>query len=280
MTNSFPHQISHEYGETFLTSQPVRVATISTGQTDSCVTLGIIPVGTTQGHGTGVFEPYLSLYYPQYARGLGTMRDLGERKDPDIEAIKSVHPDLILLNSAGLQRPEILTALQAIAPAVVTKGRGTNWRSDFLKVAEALGRLPEADSWLQSWDHDCLHTRPAVTSIAFIQSNGQRVKLMGRHSFAGLIAHDLGLTWGGGEDFDNVSRVIEPQDLADIDADWIIFGGQKNGSNLIRAMSGWENLRAVQAGKAVEVDYQPYFNNAGPTAARIILNQLRAIIGG
>jgi iron complex transport system substrate-binding protein len=39
-------------------------------------------------------------------------------------------------------------------------------------------------------------------------------------------------------------------------------------------MPGWSELPAVREGRAVEVDYQPFFNNAGATAARIVLDQL------
>lgn len=279
MNNNFPYHIKHEYGETLIPVEPLRVITISTGQTDACTTLGVVPVGATRGHGTGVFEPYLPLSFPFSARELGKVHDIGERKDPDINAIKELQPDIILLNAAGLKDHGTLTSLQAIAPVVVTKGQGVNWRVDFLKVSEALGRQVEAKRWLQSFDHDCQHTHTVSETVTFIQSNGLRIKLMGHNSFSGLIARDMGANFNSGKRFHAVSRLLESGDLVDIDPHWIIYGGQGNGSGLIRSLPEWNNLRAVKLGQAIEVDYQPFFNNAGPTAARIVLQQLKAIIG-
>ena len=36
----------------------------------------------------------------------------------------------------------------------------------------------------------------------------------------------------------------------------------------------WESLKAVGAGHAVKVDDDPFFLNAGPTAARVVREQI------
>ena len=50
-------------------------------------------------------------------------------------------PDLILVNKAGKgDSAALYKSLSAIAPTVVTEGTGVNWKSDFLLLADALGK--------------------------------------------------------------------------------------------------------------------------------------------
>ena len=47
---SYPMTISHAYGETVIESQPERVATISWGNQDVPLALGIVPVGVSKAN--------------------------------------------------------------------------------------------------------------------------------------------------------------------------------------------------------------------------------------
>lgn len=275
----FPRTFRHEAGEVTIERMPQRIAVISTGQTDGAATLGLVPAGATQGHGTGVFEPYLSQFHPHHARQLGGMVDLGERKAPDMAALQRLAPDLIFVNAAGSSE-QSRAALAAIAPLVVTRGKGVNWKADFLLMADALGCAGAAAALLARYHADAASAPVTDGTVSFVHANGRRITIMGRRSFVGTIADDLGLVRPPAQDFAATSRHIEPDAIAAIDADWIIHAGQGAGIAMLRAMPGWGELPAVRAGRAIEVDYQPFFNNAGPTAARIVLDQLRAILAG
>ncbi|SEP64509.1 iron complex transport system substrate-binding protein [Devosia sp. YR412] len=273
----FPRDVLHERGALTLKAAPQRLAVISTGQADAATTLGLVPVGATQGHGTGVFEPYLSHYYPQFARQLGGMVDLGDRKAPDVAAFARLKPDLICMNEAG-KNEDSRAALSVVAPVLVTRGKGFNWKVDFLLLAHAVGRVAVAQALLDSFHAAAAAANLTRGTVSFVQSNGHRLTIMGKQSFAGSIADDLGLARPEAQSFVATSRKIEATAIADVDADWVIYGGQGAGVATIKAMPGWDDLPAVRAGRAIEVDYQPFFNNAGPTAARIVLDQLSAIL--
>lgn len=274
----FPRQLVHERGEVTIAAQPLRIATISTGQLDGATTLGVVPVGATQGHGTGVFEPYLGQAFPHFARQLGSMADLGDRKAPDIAAFKTLQPDLIFMNEAG-RNEDVRAELSQIAPVVVTIGKGFNWKVDFQLMAHALGKAGAATAFLDRFHADAERARPRQETVSFVQSNGRRLTIMGRQSFVGSIADDMGLVRPETQSFAATSRLIEAGDIGQVAADWIIYAGQGEGTSMIRSMPGWSDLPAVREGRAVEVDYQPFFNNAGATAARIVLDQLSAILG-
>ncbi|MBN9334273.1 ABC transporter substrate-binding protein [Devosia sp.] len=269
----FPRQLRHEAGELLIEREPRSIAVISTGQLDCATTLGLVPVAATQGHGTGTFEPYLTYIYPRYARALGSLTDLGDRKAPDLNVFRALKPDLIFMNLAG-DRQENYAALAEIAPVVVTRGKGFNWQVDFLLMAQALGRAGQAQAFLDRFHADSAAARPRQETISFVQSNGRRLTVMGRQSFVGTIAEDMGLIRPVSQRFDATSKNLEPHEIDAVDADWIVYAGQGTGLDMIRSMPGWADLAAVRAGRAVEVDYQPFFNNAGATAARIVLDQL------
>jgi iron complex transport system substrate-binding protein len=41
----------------------------------------------------------------------------------------------------------------------------------------------------------------------------------------------------------------------------------------------WKSMRAVEAGHAVKVDDDPWYLNAGPTAARLVVRQFADTLG-
>jgi iron complex transport system substrate-binding protein len=230
-------------------------------------------VAATQGHGTGVFEPYLTHLYPQQARELGSLSDLGDRKAPHLDVFRALRPDMIFMNLAG-DRQENYAALAEIAPVVVTRGKGFNWQVDFLLMAHALGRAQKAQAFLDRFHADSAAVSPKKETVSFVQSNGKRLTIMGRQSFVGTIADGMGLLRPKAQSFEATSRQIEPNEIDAVAADWVVYAGQGTGLDMIRSMPGWSELPAVREGRAVEVDYQPFFNNAGATAARIVLDQL------
>lgn len=272
----FPRRLVHESGELIVESAPRRIGVISTGQLDGATTLGVVPVAATQGHGTGVLEPYLTHLHPQHARALGSLVDLGDRKAPRLDVLRALDLDLIFLNQAG-DRQQNADALAEIAPVVMTRGKGVNWKVDFLLMAHALGRTRGAERFLERFLADSVSADPAPQTVSFVHSNGSRLTIMGRRSFVGSIADGMGLVRPEAQRFEATSQHIERTEIDSIDAEWIIYAGQGTGIGLIHALPGWNELPAVRAGRAIEVDYQPFFNNAGPTAARIVLDQLRAI---
>lgn len=274
----FPRRLVHEGGELIIDSAPRRIGVISTGQLDGATTLGVVPVAATQGHGTGVLEPYLTHLYPRHARALGSLGDLGDRKAPRLDVLRALDLDLIFLNQAG-DRQQNAGALSEIAPVVMTRGKGFNWKVDFLLMAHALGRTNSAERFLERFRSDSVSADPIPETVSFVHSNGSRLTVMGRKSFVGSIADGMGLARPEDQRFEATSRHIERTEIDAIDADWIVYAGQGTGTDVIHALPGWDELPAVRAGRAIEVDYQPFFNNAGPTAARIVLDQLRAMFG-
>ena len=184
----FPRSVSHFGGVTEIAAAPERVAVVSTGQLDALLTLGQVPAAATRAENSGLVPAYLSEAFPQDAAALDAMTDIGQRTEPDLEAIAQAAPDLILINAT--RGAELYDALSAIAPTVVTRGNGVNWKSDFLLIADALGDEGVARGILDSLQSDsaafaATHANGDPT-VSFLQSTGDRTRIMGVPSFAAV----------------------------------------------------------------------------------------------
>lgn len=281
----FPRSVKHVLGETVIPSEPKRVAIISTGQFDSALAVGIVPIATTRGAGqTDLTDPYLAQAYPEFAAQFAEVQDLGLRLQIDLEALAQARPDLILVNAAQdtpEERAQYAT-LSQIAPTVVTNATGVNWKIIFLLTADALGKRQQAQAFLDQFHADADAFAASVAgdppAVSFVQSTGDRNRIMGVSSFAGSIAEDMGLARPEAQSFAKTSEDISTELLDQADGDWIFYGGRGDGTKVLTEAPLWPTLAGVAAGHAVEVDFDPFFFNAGPTAARIVLDKIAATI--
>jgi iron complex transport system substrate-binding protein len=277
----FPRQVRHMYGTTTIPAQPQRIAVISTGQLDAMLTLGLVPAGVARVEDGGLYGPYLGDKFPALVPQLKAMADLGTRMTQDIEAIAQLRPDLILMNAAVL-KPDMYARLSAIAPTVATRGNGVNWKVDFLLLASAVGRTAQAQALLDRFHADAgafagrIHGQ--APTVSFMAALGGRTRIMGVPSFAGGIAEDAGLARPASQQFQKTSQDISPELLDQADADWLFYAGRGAGAPSITKAPLWPSLHAVADGHAVQVALEPFFLNAGPTAARDVLDTLLATV--
>ena len=146
---SYPMTISHAYGETVIESQPERVATISWGNQDVPLALGIVPVGVSKAnYGETDKNGLLPWTGEKYA-------ELGEESPVvyddvdglDYEAISDSNPDIILAAYSGITQEEY-DLLSEIAPVIAYPENAwqTLWRDQITMNATALGKKDEGDA--------------------------------------------------------------------------------------------------------------------------------------
>lgn len=278
----FPRIVTHFAGTTEIPAAPERIAVVSTGQLDAVLTLGDVPIAATRAENSGLVPQYLRAAFAADDAQLDAMADIGSRTEPDLEAIAQAAPDLILVNFT--RGTEMYDALSAIAPTVVTKGNGVNWKSDFLLIADALGQEGAARANLDALQADSAafaKTLPAeAPTVSFLQSTGDRTRIMGVPSFAGGLAQDLGLGRPESQRFDETSQDISAEQIDLADADYIFYAGTGQGVEFIETAPLWATLDAVATGRTTTVDFDPWFMNAGPTAARLVQDELVRAFGG
>ncbi len=282
----FPRTVNHYQGQTTIPATPAKVVIISTGQLDAMLTLGLCPIGSTAASGAeGPVPQYLKEAFPDQASALGAIAPVGSRTEPSIEAIGQLHPDLILTNISGKDDAETLYKnLTAIAPTVTMRGTGQFWKTDFLLLADALGKGQAAQEVLKELASKAKQSGEAlkaVGTVSLLRKNAAKLRIFGPISFAGSVVADMGLERAETQQFtDGVSKEISAETLDQADGDWLFYGVQGGADSELTGQALWGSLKAVSNSHAVKVDDDPFFLNAGPTAARLVREQIVKAISG
>lgn len=145
-TSEYPISIRHAFGETILKSKPERIATISWGNQDVPLALGIIPVGVSKAN-YGVTDdsgllPWTADKYKEL--GENTPLLFNDTDGLDYEAISDAQPDVILAAYSGITKEEY-DLLSDIAPVVAYPKLAwqTFWRDQIIINATGIGMKSE-----------------------------------------------------------------------------------------------------------------------------------------
>lgn len=156
-------------------------------------------------------------------------------------------------------------------------------KQDFLLLADSLGTQGRAQAFIDDFDADAASLGPAAggRSFSFVRIAADRTRIFGVASFAGFIAWDAGLTRPASQQFHKTSQDLSGEQMQSADGDWIFYSvqGAKSEADAVLAASAagplWQSLSGVRNGHAIVVDDDPWYLNAGPTAARSVLAGLR-----
>lgn len=145
---AFPVTIDHAFGETTIPAEPQRVVTVSWGNQEAALALGVVPVAmpkVTWGDedGDGLL-PWVKDKLDELGAETPTLMD--ETNGFDYEAIADAKPDVILGAYSGMTQEQYDT-LSKIAPVVAYPeiAWGTTWQEMTLTDAKALGRESQAE---------------------------------------------------------------------------------------------------------------------------------------
>ncbi len=169
---TYPIIIKHAFGETIIASKPERVATISWGNQDLPLALGVVPVGISKAN-YGVLDdsgllPWTAAKFD--ALGVTDPVLFDDAAGLDFEAIADVKPDVILAAYSGITQEEY-DLLSEIAPVVAypTLAWQTFWRDQILLDATGMGMQAEGEALVKS-----LETLIAEKVSAYPQIEGKK----------------------------------------------------------------------------------------------------------
>nr|WP_206686619.1 MULTISPECIES: iron-siderophore ABC transporter substrate-binding protein [Microbacterium] len=286
-SDAFPVTIEHAHGETTIGSKPERVATISWGNQDVALALGIVPVGMdTQvwaWSGTadpGVYE-WTSDKLTELGAELPVLFDVTDGLD--FEAIADTTPDVILAAQSGLSE-EDYTTLSGIAPVVAYPDIAwfTPWREQITLNAEALGLKAEGEALVADLEGQIADATADAgfegKTAAFFYASAADLSTVslytGGDSRTALL-HDLGFDLpqvavdaaSEGSFYLDFSAENADQ-LADVDV--IVTYGDETLLPALQADPLWSTLPAVRNGAVVAVGEGDDFSAAvSPTALSI-----------
>lgn len=269
--------VEHAMGSTKIVGTPAKVVTLFQGATDASLQLGVKPVGAV--------ESWIEQPWYNYIRDrMDGVTNLGSENQPNLEAIASLKPDVIVASKT--RHEKIYDQLKAIAPTVMTEEVHI-WKESLAITAAALNKQDKEKEFLQEWDRKVAEFKEKMgdrlknTEVAVVDFRADHVRIV-YTGFAALVLDELGIprpdnqkgeSWG--------VKLTTKENIPQMNAD-VIFDqtslGRDDGRMDLRAswMSHplWKNLRAVQNNKVFEVDTAVWNNGSGPIAAMLMVEDL------
>jgi iron complex transport system substrate-binding protein len=145
---SYPMTIKHAFGETVIEKQPEKVATISWGNQDVPLALGVVPAGVSKANYGKADENGLLPWTAEKYKELGVEKPVtfDDIDGLDYEAISDAKPDVILAAYSGITQEEY-DLLSKIAPVVAYSKLPwqTYWRDQIKINATAIGKKDEGN---------------------------------------------------------------------------------------------------------------------------------------
>ena len=146
-TVTYPITINHALGDTIIESQPEKVVTISWGNQDVPLALGVVPTGVSKANFGATDENGLLPWTAAKYKELGVENPVvfDDTDGLDFEAISDADPDVILAAYSGITQ-EDYDLLSQIAPVVAYPEYAwqTYWREQTLFDAKGMGKEAEA----------------------------------------------------------------------------------------------------------------------------------------
>ena len=153
--STYPITIQHAYGETVIESKPERIATISWGNQDVPLALGIVPVGVSKANYGESDENGLLPWTAEKYKELGVENPVvyDDVDGLDYEAISDSNPDVILAAYSGITQEEY-DLLSQIAPVVAYPKNAwqTLWREQITMDSTAMGKQAEGEALVKELD--------------------------------------------------------------------------------------------------------------------------------
>lgn len=147
-TTKYPITIKHAFGETILEKKPERIATISWGNQDVPLALGVVPVGVSMANYGVTDDSGLLPWTAEAFQSLDVDNPIlfQDTDGLDYEAISDVQPDVILAAYSGITKEEY-DLLSTIAPVIAYPKSAwqTYWRDQIIMDAAGMGMKAEGE---------------------------------------------------------------------------------------------------------------------------------------
>ncbi|MEW6475968.1 MAG: iron-siderophore ABC transporter substrate-binding protein [Actinomycetota bacterium] len=270
--------VTHAMGTTEVPAEPKRVVVLDTGELDTAVTLGVVPIGAVRAP---VDDGLLDYLGDQTAE----IKLVGAIAQPNLELIAGLKPDLIL--SSKVRDEARYEALSKIAPTVFSE-TPAKWKENFLLNGQALGKEAEAKKLLADYEAraDELGKRlgnPGAITASVVRFLAGEIRLYTPPSYIGTVLSDVGLAHPpvtNGVTKINVTLSNEQIPQADGDIIFVSTYGPKKDTPYDQVTAGplWPQLKAVKAGKAHEVNDETWFLGLGVGAANRVLDDLERFL--
>jgi iron complex transport system substrate-binding protein len=277
-------EVRHAAGSTEVPADPQRIVVLSGDQLDALCALGL------QSRIVAAAVPDGTQSQPSYLGAVvHDVPAVGDRTAPDLDAIRTTTPDLIL--GSDSLTPQDFGPLSEIAPTVFTGPPGSAWRDTLRTVAEATGRGGAASRLIEGFDTDATDTGNQNDATHFqasvVRLTDKTLQVYGREDFAGSVLTAAGADRPAAQRFtDKPYLEISISDLsgadfsaADGDIVYLSFDSPTARAHAPEVLESdaWRRLSAANDNRVFAVNDEVWHTGQGIIAARGILDDLRSL---
>lgn len=214
--------------------------------------------------------------------------DLGLFQSPDIEALLSLAPDLIIGDAA--MHGAFLPHLSMIAPTLLPDT--PDWRKYYRTIAAATGRETVAEAELAAFDAELATLReslPEGRSVSFLRltPGGFQTYVDGPSAYAPVrLLSEAGLQRPAFETVEDntVMKRLTYEGLAALEGDVLLYTAGPGDTTALEAEVTahplWQALPQVREGRAYRVEAAHWLGFGGVDSARAVLADIRRIFAG
>ncbi|MFW9261389.1 iron-siderophore ABC transporter substrate-binding protein [Nostoc sp. CALU 546] len=257
--------IEHTLGKTCVPNNPERIVTLNDIILGNVLTLGVKPIGSATYFRKSKFSP-------QVKRKVGDINLLGIIRQPNLEKMLLLKPDLII----GWRTTDQVnySLLSKIAPTVLYDSQGLSWQEQFNFVANTLGKEATATVVLNNYKQrvqklkQYLGSRYKQQKISLINFCCNGIISDVKNSFAGTILNDAGLQRPEAQDINQKYGIMEipEEELWKADGDILFVSAYLDSDrsylNKLEQKPLWKNIRAVQKNHVYFVDATAWRGNS------------------
>lgn len=272
------YKVEHAMGTATIEGEPERIVVLTNHGTEALLSMGVTPVGAVQSW-TG--DPW----YEHISADMEGVEVVGTESEINLEAIAALEPDLIIGNK--MRQEEHYQALNAIAPTVFEETLRGDWKVNFELISKAINKEEKGQEVLDAYNERVAALTEKLgdkidTKVSMVRFMPDDVRIYHKDSFSGIILEEIGLARPESQDVDDfAAQGVTKERIEEMDGDVIFYftyqNEQKEGQQAEDAWVKdpiWNNLKAVQEGKAYEVSDTIWNTAGGVMAANLMLDDL------
>lgn len=270
--------VSSVKGDVEIPKDPKRIVDIS-GSSEELIILGHTPVGTAN------VDSYDTKNVPSYIKDkLGDAKVVGHSMmdTMDIEAILSTNPDLIIMSQ---RQEKIYDQLKDIAPVVMMKDYGNDWKDKLIDVSKIFDEEDVANKWLASYDEKAKKIGEEIkaknknqTYLPLLSTSGQFM-VFSDGGIGSIMFDDMGLPKPANmPKQDSITLpTVTMEGLTKIDADHIVVIATEADKKDLSKSKVWNNTRAVKDGNVTILNSSPFFSQSyNPIGREMLLESIKS----
>ncbi|MEU9776436.1 ABC transporter substrate-binding protein [Streptomyces sp. NPDC047968] len=250
---AFPVTLANAWGKTTVEKKPVKVATVSDGDTSIALALGLVPVLTPDAEDGGPVPEYKQRAIDKL--GAGELKTYDDTDGTDYEALAAAQPDVILgMNTWSMDTD--YAKLEPIAPVVTYTDKAhadtLTWQERLTTAAKALGMTEEAEKVVAANDKAVAdaaaeHSEFKGRTYTYAVVHPEQITFMSHADQDPGVFEDLGLSkTDKAGDYDAEKNAVSLENLDQLEAD-VLLMTYPFGDNGLLSASDLESNKVFQS---------------------------------